>query len=225
MRPLRLARCALLAATLVGQVACEKDNIVKLNKFNFDNNVKRGTWFVKFYAPWCTHCQRLAPIWEKLADQATSREWPVKIAEVDCTSSKEVCEKVQVKAFPMLVLISDGVVKGKYSGEASLPHFESWLGEKRVLEAGATPSGGEKLVSDEGPDTTSKPTATHGKAAHAVLSNLASNLLARFPTKSKAVNIYFYGGIVLTVLVACLSVGFRLAEAEDRAREAHEKEG
>ena len=38
-----------------------QDNIVKLTKFNFDDNVKRGAWFVKFYAPWCTHCQRRTP--------------------------------------------------------------------------------------------------------------------------------------------------------------------
>ena len=28
-----------------------QENIVKLNKFNFDDNVKHGVWFVKFYAP------------------------------------------------------------------------------------------------------------------------------------------------------------------------------
>ena len=95
-----------------------EENIVKLTKFNFDENVKKGVWFVKFYAPWCTHCQRLAPIWEKLADQAVSQAWPLKVADVDCTVSKTICEKANIKAFPTLALISEGKLKSKYRGEA-----------------------------------------------------------------------------------------------------------
>eukprot|EP00913_Durusdinium_trenchii_P012423 g11663.t1 len=111
-----------------------EDNIVKLTKFNFDENVKRGTWMVKFYAPWCSHCQRLKPIWEKLADHAVSQEWPVKIAEVDCTVSKNICQKANVKGFPEVVLITDGKPKGKYKGEVgSAKAFEAWLSKQGVL--------------------------------------------------------------------------------------------
>lgn len=38
-------------------------------------------WFVKFYAPWCGHCQALAPTWVELGSQMRNQ---VNIGEVNC---------------------------------------------------------------------------------------------------------------------------------------------
>ena len=62
----------------------------------------QGVAFVKFFAPWCGHCKRLAPAWDQLS-AAFSTNKEVKIAKVDCTSddnkNKELCNEHKVDLF------------------------------------------------------------------------------------------------------------------------------
>jgi thiol-disulfide isomerase/thioredoxin len=56
--------------------------VVLLNSKSFDSLTKNGIWFIKFFAPWCTHCQKLAPVWEELGHEL---QYKVNIGKVDCT--------------------------------------------------------------------------------------------------------------------------------------------
>ena len=61
-----------------------------------------GVTFVKFFAPWCGHCKRLAPTWEELAAKYADNE-AVTIAKVDCTAegntNKELCDGQDVSCY------------------------------------------------------------------------------------------------------------------------------
>ena len=61
-----------------------------------------GVTFVKFFAPWCGHCKRLAPTWEELAAKYADAEG-VTIAKVDCTAegntNKELCDGQDVRYY------------------------------------------------------------------------------------------------------------------------------
>ena len=81
-----------------------QSNVVILNKDNFESTIKDGVIFIKFFAPWCGHCKRLAPTWEELATKFSGNS-NVKIAKVDCTaddnSNKDLCndQGVNLKEF------------------------------------------------------------------------------------------------------------------------------
>lgn len=64
--------------------ATDKD-VVILEDGNFDENVykSKDSWFVEFYAPWCGHCKKLEPEWNKVA---TELKGEMKVAKVDATA-------------------------------------------------------------------------------------------------------------------------------------------
>ncbi|MCP3665503.1 MAG: hypothetical protein GY696_23905, partial [Gammaproteobacteria bacterium] len=59
-------------------------DVVELTDANFESKTSTGAWFVKFYAPWCGHCKKLAPTWEELAASLVS-DPDNHVAHIDCT--------------------------------------------------------------------------------------------------------------------------------------------
>ena len=65
-----------------------KDDVVVLYDLNdetFDPFIANGYHFVKFYAPWCSHCVHLAPIWKDLAEKYADSN--IKISHVSVSIS------------------------------------------------------------------------------------------------------------------------------------------
>ena len=69
----------------------EDDNVAVLTDDNFDQFVKDNQFvFVKFYAPWCGHCKKMAPDYAKLAKKVHEEDSGVVIAKLDATVHKNV---------------------------------------------------------------------------------------------------------------------------------------
>ena len=73
-----------------------KSDVKYLDKENFEAEIAGGVTIVKFFAPWCGHCKRLAPTWDELAGKFSVAD-DVTVAKVDCTSddnkNKDLCSE------------------------------------------------------------------------------------------------------------------------------------
>jgi len=100
--------------------------INELTDETFTDHVSLGQHFVKFYAPWCGHCQRLAPTWDELAS-ALEYDESVSISKIDCTLYRPICSQFEVKGYPTLLWIVDGKRVEKYTGQRSLDDLKSYV--------------------------------------------------------------------------------------------------
>ncbi len=84
----------------------EETKVVQLTEDNFDSMTATGTWFIKFYAPWCSACKQIAPAWRELGAAAES-DPDYHVGEVDCTLHNGICkDKMEVKAYPVRQMYS-----------------------------------------------------------------------------------------------------------------------
>ncbi|CCW70112.1 unnamed protein product [Phytomonas sp. Hart1] len=88
--------------------------VVVLTSENINGTIgKDGLTFVKFYAPWCGHCQKAAPEFSKasdiLKDTAT-------FAELNCDDEKETCARFEIDGFPKFMIFQKGVKVSDYDG-------------------------------------------------------------------------------------------------------------
>ncbi|PQM33256.1 protein disulfide-isomerase 5-1 [Prunus yedoensis var. nudiflora] len=113
--------------------------VITLTADTFSDKVKEKdtAWFVKFCVPWCKHCKNLGSLWEDLG-KVIEGEDEIEIGEVDCSTSKPVCSKVDIHSYPTFKLFYDGEEVAKYQGPRDVESLKAFVLEE--AEKAATKS-------------------------------------------------------------------------------------
>lgn len=119
---------SLFSLTLV--VSAFASNVIVVDDNNFDDVVLNSdkTSFVKFYAEWCSHCKKMVPEWERLADSYADVE-DVQIVEIDADKSRSVGKRYNIASYPTIKLfradsLSDPI---DFSGKREYEYFSNFL--------------------------------------------------------------------------------------------------
>ncbi|KAG6836696.1 hypothetical protein H0H93_004807 [Arthromyces matolae] len=129
-----VALALVLVPSLASAAIFPKDTHVKLlDPKGFRQAMKSNqTSMIAFVAPWCGHCQRLAPEYSKLA-KSLHPLVPVYAVDCDAEHNKRLCADEGVKGFPTVKLFPRGKQLGSMtyeSGERTATALFNWASRR-----------------------------------------------------------------------------------------------
>ena len=119
--------------SLLSLSLCEEDfpvenDVIILTDSTFDKAVAKYDYLlVLFYAPWCGHCKKFHPEYEKAAK--TLRKENLYLSKVDATVEKKLAEKFEIQGFPTVKLFIKGEAI-EYTGGRKEQEVINWMRKK-----------------------------------------------------------------------------------------------
>jgi len=123
---LLLVALVALVFSVRAEEAAAKEFVVTLSTSNFEKFITENLIsLIEFYAPWCGHCKRLAPEFEKAAEKLQA-SGGIPLAKVDATAEKDLASKFEIQGFPTIYLFRNGKHEA-YNGGRTADKIVEWI--------------------------------------------------------------------------------------------------
>lgn len=111
----------------------KENNVLVLTEQTIDEAIASFPYLIiKFYAPWCPHCQELAPEYASAAGSEEIKQLGVTFAEVDVEFHSQLADKFDVTGYPTLILFEKGKKKMNYDGGRDKNTIILWFNKNLV---------------------------------------------------------------------------------------------
>eukprot|EP01129_Flabellula_baltica_P009275 TRINITY_DN3760_c0_g1_i1.p1 TRINITY_DN3760_c0_g1~~TRINITY_DN3760_c0_g1_i1.p1 ORF type:complete len:404 (+),score=90.65 TRINITY_DN3760_c0_g1_i1:439-1650(+) len=108
--------------TFVNSEASNQVNVYHLSS-DFNEKTEQGKWILIFHAPWCPHCKRIKPQFERAAEKANGLG--INFGMVDCDENTSLCRGYKIRGYPTLKYMVNGKM-GDYMGGREEKDFVSF---------------------------------------------------------------------------------------------------
>jgi protein disulfide-isomerase A6 len=107
--------------------------VIELTKKDFDDHyiihkLAKGRYgLIKFYAPWCGHCQEMRDLINDLADQF---KYKFMIYAVNCENNRDLCVDERIKYYPTIKFFTKSGKLYNYNGSLDRDDIISFICDK-----------------------------------------------------------------------------------------------
>jgi len=100
---------------------------MNMNSEQFRNMMNEGkAMLVDYWAPWCVYCRRIAPAYEKIAQQYGDR---IVVAKINIDEEPAIAHQEKIEVIPTLVLYEGGQALASIVAPESKAKIEEFINE------------------------------------------------------------------------------------------------
>lgn len=101
--------------------------VMNINEQAFDKLLSsKNAFLVDYWAPWCVYCRRIAPAYDKIAQDYSGK---LTVTKVNIDDEPNLANRENIQVIPTLVLYRDGEILGSITAPDSKAAIEAFIEE------------------------------------------------------------------------------------------------